>query len=134
MADCVFCKIVKGELPSDKVYEDQDTVAFLDINPTREGHTLVIPKKHFVNMEDISEEDLQKVIVVVKKIGKALKEGLGVESYNICENNDPAAGQIIPHVHFHLIPRYKGDGLKPWPQAQYPKGRSAQILAKIKIN
>ena len=134
MEDCIFCKIIKGEIPSDKVYEDEDTLAFLDINPTSEGHTLVIPKKHFVNFEDIPENELQKVILIVKKIGKALKDGLGVESYNVCENNDPAAGQEIPHIHFHLVPRYENDGLKPWPQASYPEGRAEEVLKKIKIN
>lgn len=134
MEDCIFCKIVKGELPSYKVYEDDDTLAFLDIKPTAQGHTLVVPKKHYANLEEISEEDLQKVILTVKKIGKALKEGLQAESYNVCENNDKAAGQIIPHIHFHLIPRYKADTLDQWPQSDYPEGRAQEILEKIKIN
>lgn len=138
MEDCIFCKIVKGELPSHKIYEDEDNLAFLDINPTSDGHTLVIPKKHFVNFEDIPAEELKKTILIVKKIGLALKEGLGVASYNVCVNNDLAAGQLIPHIHFHLIPRYKNDGLEPWPQASYPAGRaeevSEKILKKLKIN
>ena len=75
----------------------------MDINPTSDGHTLVVSKKHFVNLEDIPEDELQKLILIVKKIGKKLKDGLEVESYNVCVNNDPAAGQLIPHIHFHLI-------------------------------
>lgn len=134
MVDCIFCKIVKGELPSYQVYEDQDTMAFLDINPTAFGHTLVIPKKHFSNFEAISEELLQKTILTVKKVGQSIKDNLEVVGYNVCENNDPGANQIIPHIHFHLIPRYKNDHLDPWPQAQYPEGKAQEILKKIKIN
>ena len=133
MKDCIFCKIISGELPSHKVYEDDNNLAFLDINPTSHGHTLVVPKKHFVNMEDVPEEELKQTILIVKKIGKKLKDGLGVESYNICVNNDPAAGQLIPHIHFHLVPRYKNDNLKPWPQASYPEGKAEEVLEKIKI-
>jgi len=134
MQTCIFCKIVEGELPSYKVYEDKDVLAFLDINPTKAGHTLVIPKKHYANMEEVSEDDLKKVIVAVKKVGQSFKNGLGVDSYNIVENNDPAAGQIIPHIHFHLIPRYDNDKLKSWPQAPYPEGKAEEVLEKIKIN
>lgn len=134
MADCVFCKIVSEELPSYKVYEDKDTMAFLDINPTAFGHTLVIPKKHFSNFEAIPEDLLQKTILVVKKIGQSIKDNLEVVGYNVCENNDPGANQIIPHIHFHLIPRYKNDHLDPWPQAKYPEGKAQEILEKIKIN
>jgi len=134
MGDCIFCKIVNGDLPSHRVYEDEDTLAFLDINPTSYGHTLVVPKKHFVNMEDVPEEELKKVILIVKRIGQKLKDGLKVESYNICVNNDEEAGQLIPHLHFHLVPRYKNDGLKPWPQSPYPEGKAEEVLSKIKIN
>jgi len=134
MENCIFCKIIKGELPSYKIYEDEHNLAFLDINPTTEGHTLVVPKQHFVNFEDIPEEELKKTILIVKKIGKKLKDGLGVESYNVCENNDLAAGQLIPHIHFHLIPRHGNDNLKPWPQTSYSEGRAEEVLKKIKIN
>ncbi|MFA6307580.1 MAG: HIT family protein [Patescibacteria group bacterium] len=134
MEDCIFCKIVKGELPSYKVYEDEDTLAFLDIYPTTHGHTLVIPKEHFKDMEEIPEEILQRLILTVKKIGKSLKESLAIEAYNICENNGQVAGQVVPHIHFHLIPRYKDDNLKPWPQTNYPEGKAEEILNKIKIN
>ncbi len=134
MTDCLFCKIIAGEVPSHKVYEDEDTMAFLDISPTNHGHTLVVPKKHFTNLEDVPEEELKKVIVTVKKVGQAIKQGLGVDGYNVCENNDPAAGQIIPHLHFHVIPRYPDDGLRQWPQEPYAEGEAEKVLAKIKIN
>ena len=131
---CLFCKIISGEIPSDKVYEDEDTIAFLDINPVAYGHTLVVPKKHFQNMEEIPQAELNKVMSTVKRIGQAIKEKLGAPSYNIGENNDREAGQIIPHIHFHVIPRFGKDNLKLWPQGPYPEGKAQEILAKLKIN
>jgi histidine triad (HIT) family protein len=129
---CVFCQIVKGEIPSHKVYEDDDVYAFLDISPINYGHTLVITKEHYNNMEAITEEDLCKLISAVKKIGKALKDGLGVRGYNISENNDPVSGQVVPHIHFHVIPRRSKDGLKLWPQGKYGDGDAEEIAEKLK--
>ncbi len=132
MSDCIFCKIINKEIPSYKVYEDDNVLAFLDIAPVNPGHTLVIPKKHYVNLEEISNEELAELMKVVKKIGKALKKGLGVSGYNVMENNDPVAGQIIPHIHFHVIPRQKDDGLKLWPQSEYGEAEADTVLRKIK--
>ena len=134
MGDCLFCKIVKGEIPSYKVYEDDYVLAFLDAFPVSAGHVLVIPKKHFANYEEIDEENLFKIYRVVKKIGKALKSGLGVSGYNTTVNNGAVSGQVIPHLHIHLIPRRKGDGLKLWPQGKYEKGEEEIVLKKIKNN
>jgi histidine triad (HIT) family protein len=131
--DCLFCRIVAGELPAHVVFENENVMAFLDIAPVNPGHTLVIPKKHYANMEEISEEDLCEVVKAVKKVGKSLKENLEVEGYNITENNDAASGQIIPHIHFHVIPRHSADGLNLWPQGQYQNGEAEEILGKIKI-
>lgn len=130
--DCIFCKIVAGELPSYKIYEDEKTLVFLDIAPVNLGHALVIPKKHYANLEEIPEDELCHLMKVVKKIGKSLKDGLGATGYNVMENNDPIAGQIIPHIHFHLIPRIEGDGLKLWPQGEYREGEAEDVLRKIK--
>lgn len=130
--DCIFCKIVRGDIPSFKVYEDDNTLAFLDINPVNHGHTLVISKEHYVNFEDINENELSILIRTVKKIGQALKKGLGVEGYNVQVNNDPIAGQIIPHIHFHVIPRVKDDGLSLWPQSKYGEGEAEGVVKKIK--
>ena len=130
--DCVFCKIAAGEIPSHKVYEDDDTLAFLDIAPVSCGHILVVPKKHFQNMEDIPEDELSKLIKTVKKAGKAVKDGLAVAGYNANVNNNPVAGQVIPHIHFHIIPRVEGDGLKLWPQSKYGEGEAEEALRKIK--
>lgn len=133
MSDCIFCKIVAGEIPSYKIYEDDSTLVFLDIAPVNPGHVLVVSKKHFANMEEIPGEDLCQLIKAVKKVGQALKEGMGAEGYNINENNDPVAGQIIPHIHFHIVPRRAEDGLKLWPQGKYGEGEAEKILEKIKI-
>ena len=132
MNDCLFCKIIKGEIPSHKVYEDDNVFAFLDIAPVNYGHTLVVPKEHFKNLEEISEDKLCHLIKVVKKIGKAIKEGLDYSGYNISVNNDPVAGQIIPHLHFHIIPRKENDGLSLWPQGKYEEGEAEKIANKIK--
>jgi len=128
---CVFCQIVSGELPSYKVYEDEGTIAFLDRSPVRPGHTLVLPKIHYANLEEISEIELGALIVVVKKVGSLLKDKLGVEGYNVNFNNDPVAGQVVKHLHFHIIPRAEGDGLGLWPGHEYAPGEEDIIINKL---
>ncbi len=130
---CIFCKIIAGEIPSYKVYEDEQVLAFLDINPVNHGHTLVVPKKHFVNIEEADEQVLCQIIKIVKKIGISLKKNLGAAGYNVLENNDPVAGQIVPHLHFHVIPRLLGDDLQLWPQKKYEENQAGEVLNKIKI-
>lgn len=131
--DCIFCKIIAGEIPSFKVYEDEFTLAFLDINPVNPGHTLVVPKKHAANIEEADEQMLCHIMKTVKKVGFSLKNNLGAPGYNVLENNDPASGQIVPHLHFHLVPRMADDGLKLWPQKKYADGEAEEVLNKIKI-
>lgn len=118
MSDCLFCKIVAGEIPAEKVYEDEHTLAFLDINPNNFGHTLVLPKKHSENIFDTSEEVLGHMYASAQKISKAIRQ-TGAEGVNIISNNGAAAGQIIFHAHIHVIPRDKDDGLKHWAQKKY---------------
>jgi len=130
--DCIFCKIVAGEIPSYRIYEDKETLAFLDVGPVNYGHTLVIPKKHVENLETIDEETLGKVVMTVKKVGRSIKTGLGAKGYNIGLNNDQVAGQIIPHLHFHVMPRTEGDGLKLWPQGKYGEGEAEEAMKKLK--
>ncbi len=108
-SDCLFCKIVKGEIPSKKVYDDKDVIAFLDINPANPGHTLVAPKRHAEDLTKSDENDLAKAIVVTKKITLLLKEKLHAIGVNVVHNNGKAAGQLVPHMHFHVIPRYEND-------------------------
>lgn len=116
MKDCLFCKIIAGEIPSAKVHEDDSFVAFLDIHPVASGHTLVVPKIHSGHIEDTSMETLGGMMNVVKKIGLGIEKALGVPGYNVGINNGRSAGQLIDHIHVHIIPRKgEGDGLLPWP-------------------
>ena len=130
--DCLFCKIISGEIPATKIYEDETTLAFLDINPVNPGHTLIIPKKHSRNIFDIEKEDLITVTNNIQKIAKAIKKGLNPEGINILNNNEPVAGQIIFHTHFHIIPRFTGDGLKQWKGTTYSEGESKKVAKEIK--
>ena len=109
MIECVFCKIVKGEISSEKIYEDNDFISFLDAKPVGVGHTLVIPKKHFDNLLDIDENFSSKYISAIQKTGKILMDKYNVDGFNIVLNNGEAAGQLVHHVHFHVLPRKKGD-------------------------
>lgn len=129
---CIFCQIIAGEIPSYQVYEDERVLAFLDIRPINSGDILVVVKKHAANFEEVAEEDLQAAILAVKKIGRLIKEKLGYAGYNVIENNDPVAGQEVPHLHFHIIPRLAGDGIKFWPSHNYAPGEAEAILLKLK--
>lgn len=131
MEPCIFCQIIAGTIPSYKIYEDEKTIAFLDIKPVSLGHTLVLPKKHVANLEEILPEDLMAVMKTIQKIGKLLKTRLDVPGYNLIVNNDPVAGQEIPHLHFHLVPRRAYDGLQSFPQGSYEPGEAEGILKKL---
>ncbi|MDH4121162.1 MAG: HIT family protein [Deltaproteobacteria bacterium] len=108
---CIFCRIVAGEIPAEKVYEDDHTLALMDINPVADGHLLVIPKSHHETLAETPEKVLHQVISVVKKMALALPQAAGTEHMNILQNNGKMAFQSVPHVHFHLIPRREGDGI-----------------------
>lgn len=131
MEDCVFCKILAGKIPSEKVYENDKVYAFLDIVPVNPGHTLVIPKEHYDNIEDLPEDILCEMSKVVKRVGQAIKKGLGSRGYNIALNNGIVAGQVVPHVHFHVIPRKTSDGLKLWPQRQYQDQEAKEVAKRL---
>lgn len=128
---CIFCQIIAGEIPSYKVYEDEKIIALLDIKPVNPGDILAVVKKHYRNFEEITEEDFTALMLVSKKMGALLKEKLGAEGYNLSVNNDPAAGQTIPHVHVHLIPRHADDGHLPWRQSAYAPGEAEEVLKKL---
>jgi histidine triad (HIT) family protein len=133
MNDCLFCKIVAGEIPSSKVYEDEHTYAFLDINPTNIGHTLVIPKKHYENIYDLPQEDLHYVMSTVKKLALPIQTALKADGVNVIQNNGSAAGQIIFHSHTHIIPRFENDGFRHWPcERMYDDGEMDAVAEKIK--
>ena len=110
---CVFCDIVKGNIPSRKVYEDDEILAILDIAQTTKGHTLVMPKTHYTDIYEADPEVLKKLIVKVQELGKMICKNLGAQGSNILVNTDEVAGQSVHHLHFHIIPRYsKDDSIK----------------------
>jgi histidine triad (HIT) family protein len=104
---CTFCKIVRKEVPASIVYEDEEVIAFMSIRPINVGHTLVVPKKHYENIYEISEEETAYLYKVVKKLAHAVKEAVGAEGIRIVQNNGEAAGQVIFHMHVHIIPMNK---------------------------
>lgn len=132
MEDCIFCKIVAGKIPGEKVYETPEILAFLDIAPANHGHTLVIPKKHFETIFDIPDELLKNIAVKLKHIGNAVMKATGAEGANVIINNKKAAGQIVPHAHFHIIPRFTADGHEWWQGKKYPNGKMSEVAKKIK--
>jgi histidine triad (HIT) family protein len=111
MENCIFCKIIKNEVPCYKIYEDDFVLAFLDINPIVIGHTLIVPKQHFENIFEIEDEYLQKVITASKKISLKMKKALWVEGVNLYQANGSVAGQTVDHFHLHVLPRRQGDSI-----------------------
>lgn len=134
MSDCIFCKIIKGELPCVKVYEDAEVTAFLDIHPVNHGHVLVVPKQHFVNIMDTPADVLGKMMAVTQKIAPAILKATGTNSFNLGVNNGAPAGQVIFHTHFHIMPRYEGDGYKMWGSKAYGPGEMEKLGKAVKAS
>ena len=110
--DCIFCKIVAGEIPCFKLYESDDTLAFMDINPANEGHALVIPKEHCVDIHAVSDAAISSTVITAKKIAAAIKNTLNPDGMNLLQCNGQAAAQSVLHFHMHVLPRQDGDELK----------------------
>ena len=132
MAECIFCKIVKGEIPALKVYENDKTLAFLDIAPINAGHTLVITKEHFDAFSDLSDKSAEALILTVKELAPKITKAVGAQAFNIGINNGKTAGQIISHAHIHIIPRFEKDGLKHWQGRKYEEKVMQALADKIK--
>lgn len=133
MADCIFCRIVKGEIPCAKIYEDERVLSFLDIGPINPGHALVIPKKHYPTIFEIDVEDLKACIVTCQEVARAVFMTTAPAGLNLLQNNFRAAGQLVEHAHFHLIPRQAQDGfLSSWPAKSYALGDMEKMLEKVK--
>ena len=130
--DCIFCKIIAGEIPAEKVYEDADTLAFLDIKPANPGHVLVIPKRHSRNLLDIPENEWLDVMKTVRRLAPIVKKATGAPGINLSMNNEPAAHQIVFHAHVHIIPRFEGDAHKPWAQREYTGDEAKEVAEKIR--
>lgn len=131
MENCIFCKIVKGEIPSKKIYENEKILAFLDTNPMSKGHLLIIPKKHFENIYEIEDSYLKGIISVAKIIAESLKKSLNTSGVNILHASGQDAQQSVFHFHIHLVPRYKDDGLDIWPKSDYKELNLDEIKNKI---
>jgi len=131
-ADCVFCRIVAGEIACLKVFEDADTLAFLDIGPLAEGHTLVIPRQHYERIEQMPPDLLGRIMSPIPRLVRAVMAATGTDACNVLANTGAAAGQVVMHVHIHIIPRRSGDGLGyRWPAGKYPPGRGEEVARQI---
>lgn len=133
MPECIFCQIAKGKIPCFKVYEDDRFLAFLDINPANEGHTLVIPKKHYENIYQMDAVDTAALFAVVNGVAKALNKTLDIKGLNILQNNGEIAGQRMPHVYVHLIPRYEDDEviIQHYKPKEIDKDKIAELAKNI---
>ncbi len=130
--DCIFCKIAAGVIPCTKIYEDENVLAFLDIGPVSDGHTLVITKEHCTKVHNCSPPLLSAVTAVLPKIAAAVSAVTQADGYNVLCNNGRAAGQLVEHLHFHIIPRKTGDGIfGRWPSFTYPQGKAEKLAEKI---
>ena len=129
--NCVFCKIVNGELPSLKVYEDENTMVFMDIAKDVDGHMVAIPKKHIKNILDCDEVTLQQLMSTVQKVSCHCVDQCGYDGVNLLNASDESAGQSVPHFHIHIIPRKKDDGLDTWPKFDGAKHKIEEIHKKL---
>lgn len=134
--DCLFCKIIRGEVPSYTVFENDDVKAFLDISQVNPGHTLMIPKKHIVNMFDYTDEDAKRYLQYIPEIANAIKKAFpNVTGMNITTNNGKSANQVVMHSHIHFIPRFEGDGVQLVTRNnadQYDDAKYKEVAEKIK--
>lgn len=134
--NCIFCKIIGGEIPSSTIYEDKDFKVILDISPASKGHALILPKQHFANIYELPEDLAAKAMILAKKLAAHMTEKLQCDGFNLIQNNGEIAGQTVFHFHLHLIPRYKdGDNrdLLTWNQLQYGEGETEELVKLLKL-
>lgn len=131
--DCVFCKIVAGKIPSVKIYEDENSLAFMDIGPVSPGHVLLICKEHYVHIHELPAEVASRALAVLPMLTGAVMRATGCSGVNVLQNNGAVAGQLVPHVHFHIIPRYgtPGEFRFDWPAGKYPEGKMQELADRI---
>ena len=133
MSDCIFCKIISGDIPSRKVFEDEWTLSFMDVAKDVDGHILVVPKTHAKNILDCDEETLAHVMNTVKRISNHLVDRCGYAGVNLLNASDECAGQSVPHFHIHIIPRKKQDGIDGWPHFEGAKEDLMSVYEKVKM-
>lgn len=130
--DCIFCKIVKGDIPSAKIFEDDKLICFLDIAPANKGHALIVTKEHYETLLEVPDEVLNDLMAKAKKISRAMSSALGAEGINILMNNKKVAGQLVDHAHIHIIPRFNGDGIDlNWKPQKYADKEIDEFKEKI---
>lgn len=133
MNDCIFCKIVVGEVPSEKIYENENVIAFLDISPITKGHVLVVTKGHYKDLRDAPADVICNVMKVVKWIAPEIVTAMGADGFNVGINNGKVSGQVVFHLHVHIIPRYENDNLKSWKgEGGYKEGEMKTYANKIR--
>lgn len=133
--NCIFCKIIAGEIPSATIYEDEEFQVILDINPASKGHALILPKEHYANIYQLPEDLAAKAMKLAKKLAEHMTEKLQCDGFNLVQNNGEVAGQTEFHFHLHLIPRYlDGDNrdLLTWNKLQYKEGEAKQLAELLK--
>lgn len=132
MRDCIFCRIVQGEIPCAKLYETEHSLAFLDIAPLNRGHSLVIPKRHYADIFGMPGDVLADIIRVAGRLAPAIKTAAEAEGLNLIQNNGKVAHQFVMHFHLHLIPRFKGDAFGfNWPAGKYGEGEMKEVQNRI---
>lgn len=132
MQDCLFCKFVRKELPAEIVYEDDAVMVFVDIKPNNPGHVLVMPKEHADDFASAPEASIQAIALMAQRMGQTIMKAFGAPGFNIGVNNGRAAGQVIHHLHMHVIPRFEGDGLEHWHGKPYKDGEIEQVGQKLR--
>ena len=131
-SNCVFCKIVRGELPSAQVLETPDALAFLDIHPVNRGHVLLVPKAHHRDLTEVPDALVAHVAALLPRLCRAVRAATGSDGLNVIVNNGLAAGQIIEHSHWHIIPRFHNDPVSwPWPHSEYVGDELGQMRFRI---
>jgi len=133
--NCIFCKIAGGEIPCTEILSDDMSLAFMDIGPLADGHVLLIPREHYETLDQMPAAAAGAILKHLPALVKAVMAATGCEGINVLQNNGPVAHQVVPHVHFHLIPRKAGDEFHfNWPAGTYPKGRIEQLAQAIREN
>lgn len=132
--NCIFCKIADGEIPSATLYEDEMVRVILDISPASKGHALILPKEHYTNLYEISDEMAMHVIKTAKKMAVKMKEELNLEGLNVLQNNGEIAGQTVFHYHMHLVPRYKEDKVNmKWVNGELTESDKEELVKKLSV-
>jgi len=133
LVSCLFCRLVSGEIPSTRIFEDATTIAFMDINPGTRGHALVIPKAHAADIHDVAPDVLADMARTAQRVASAAKEHLGCAGVNLVQSSGAAAFQSVFHIHLHVIPRYEGDGVRlPWTPTPGDKSAIADVAEKLR--